>query len=1002
MKEQKQTKKKSKLKVIGIILISLVLLIVIIIGIVVPVYISSESGNKTILTKINNTIDGKAEFSSLSMGWLKGIKLKNFSYNDPANQTFVRINEITTKPHYGSLILGNMSFGRTVIDKPQVQITLPEPIEKEKAETEKTKSGKPAKLPVQKIDLIVQNGDITITDSKANSIHLTGLNSRVNLKGQNQKNDFNLEANIANGYQSSKVTAEGNINPAKISGQLSVNISDLDIAKLNPILDLLDVDLQTSGKIAGELKSEFQSKKIKSLDCDIRGSNLDIKGSALKGDRIKTSSLTMSTQLSATEDLIDITKCEVQTDWVTIAAAGKLPTSSKSFSDFLSPDKDSTLDCAFEVDVPAVTAQLPNTLKINEKTKVTKGRLVGKIKKTTKASKATINADAQLIGLAGIVEGKIITLDQPIVAKALINSDKSGISYETIQASSSFAQINCSGTDKLLAYELSANLGKLQNEIGRFIDTKQYSAQGQLTSKGQITNKKDIINITGSSSVANLLIKTPKGETASEPKADFAMNIDIDRDTSDLKIKTAQLAANLGNIKINNASIPGSKNSKLAMSLPIEADIDLEKARSFALLVPAYPKKLSLSGQAVSKLSVTKKADDLRIVTDSTQIKNLTYATPNTEPASFNLVNATLDARIGKTKNIITCKLSAPGQIEADCKYEKIVTGKTSSLNAKVDCDSKEQYLTQLISAFMPKDLKMLNTKAGVELTSKYPTDQPDKLWANLTTTKPAKISFDRVEFMGFVAPEPSSIQANFDKGALDIPGFSIKVNDGTLNFAGQADFNQKKTILKVRTPRKILDNVKIDEEISLRLLKILSPIFNDVQRVSGYATLDCNELQIPLKGATKKDLVMTGNFYIKDMLLQSEIFNVIQKVGGKPGRYNKMEVMPTRITAQNGLVSYDNMQLNVDDNPFNFIGRIDLATKSIEGSKVKTPYTTGRTIKIGEENTEGRITASFKGRYDSPEIDWGKTLFEDNLKNILKEGLKKNDINIGDILENL
>jgi hypothetical protein len=142
----------------------------------------------------------------------------------------------------------------------------------------------------------------------------------------------------------------------------------------------------------------------------------------------------------------------------------------------------------------------------------------------------------------------------------------------------------------------------------------------------------------------------------------------------------------------------------------------------------------------------------------------------------------------------------------------------------------------------------------------------------------------------------------------------------------------------------------------------------------------------------------MNGTFFVSDMLLESEIFDALQKVGGKSGRYNKMEIMPTRINAKDGLVSYDNMQLNVDDNPFNFIGRINLLTKSIRGSKVITPYTTGRTIKIGQEDTPGRIAASFTGSYDSPEIDWGKTLLEDNLQNILEKGLEEADIDIGDI----
>jgi hypothetical protein len=101
------------------------------------------------------------------------------------------------------------------------------------------------------------------------------------------------------------------------------------------------------------------------------------------------------------------------------------------------------------------------------------------------------------------------------------------------------------------------------------------------------------------------------------------------------------------------------------------------------------------------------------------------------------------------------------------------------------------------------------------------------------------------------------------------------------------------------------------------------------------------------------------------------------------------MQLRPTKITAKDGLIRYDNMQLDVGNNPFNFVGRIDLITKNIEGTKVITPYTTGRTIRIGEENTTGRITGSFKGTYDKPELDWGSlimdTLIQEGLKEVLK-----------------
>ena len=132
--------------------------------------------------------------------------------------------------------------------------------------------------------------------------------------------------------------------------------------------------------------------------------------------------------------------------------------------------------------------------------------------------------------------------------------------------------------------------------------------------------------------------------------------------------------------------------------------------------------------------------------------------------------------------------------------------------------------------------------------------------------------------------------------------------------------------------------------------------------------------------------MALDGTVSVADMQLISPIFNLITRIRGKSLDYYKMQIRPTHITAKDGLVRYDNMPLDVGENPFNFVGRIDLMTRSIEGSKAITPYTLSDTIKIGQENTPGRISGNFKGTYDKPEIDWGR-LIQDT---ILQEGLKE------------
>ena len=116
MRAENKTKikpqKKTGTRVLKLALAIIAILIVSVL-ILVPTLISSAKGRQMILAKINGSIAGKTNFVDLSMGWLKGIKVSDFSFNDNAGQISVQVNEISTKPHYGSILNGNLSFCQT-------------------------------------------------------------------------------------------------------------------------------------------------------------------------------------------------------------------------------------------------------------------------------------------------------------------------------------------------------------------------------------------------------------------------------------------------------------------------------------------------------------------------------------------------------------------------------------------------------------------------------------------------------------------------------------------------------------------------------------------------------------------------------------------------------------------------------------------------------------------------------------------------------------------------
>jgi hypothetical protein len=997
--QNEKLKKRKPLRIILTVIIALLVLLAITLGVLVPAYISSDSGRRTILAKINESVEGKTDFASLSMSWFKGINLTDFAYDDSSGLASVRIKQISTMPHYGAILTGSLSFGKTVVDEPKVAIDLrkrPAPATAENHPSEKTSAE--FNLPVSRIDLHINNGDVKVTDTKSNTIHLEDIDSSLNFKGPDRMNTFAADMLLADSGTPTPLHTEGTINPTKISGELAVEVNQMNLDMLAPLFDLADVQLDAKGQLSANIKTSFKDSKLQTLTGTATGNNIDIGGPAVKGDRFKTSALSLDVQMAQQKDLINVDKLILNTDWAKVDAVGKVPTDLKSLSQFIEPKADYNLKATIDVDLPAVANQMPNTLKLEPGTTITSGKLSGNISRTTQADKAQIEADFRITNLAGLVDQKPVALSEPVEAQVLISSDKSTVNFEKLQATSSFAQVKCTGTEKLLAYEANVNLQKLQSELGSFVKLGGYKTAGLVTSAGKITSADDTINVAGSSKIENLHLTTPDGQTASEPQADIAMDLDINRKTSDIAIKNLDCTADFGKLEIKNALLPAEKKPNKPLVLPIDAQVDLAKIRPFLMLSSAYPKKLSMAGNATSKLRLSLDEQTTKITTDFTQIQDFSYGTPKTGQVTLGLVTAKLDATVGPEKTAVTFDLTNP-QLKAKGNFNIDTVKDQKTMSAKADCDYEWKFVSTLLSAFMPSDLTIEGkNKTTVEFSSSYPADKPDQLLANLST-KPINIAFDKADYRGFTVSQPSQIAVQFNKGLLDIPKFSMKVNDGTLTFAAKADFTKSPTLLTIPEPLTILDKVKVDERVSIKLLQYLNPIFKDVDRFTGVATFSAQTLAIPLKDAGPKDLLLDGNFLVKDMRLASGFFDLIQKI--RPGSTSgQMEILSTQITAINGLLRYNNMQLNAGNNPFNFVGRVNLVTHSIDGSSVITPYTTGRTVKVGEENTPGRITIPFKGTYDKPELDMGK-LLQQNLGNILEEGLKDGKFDIGDILKN-
>jgi hypothetical protein len=1006
-KTKVEPRKKSGTRILKIVLAITAILIASVL-ILVPIFVSSAKARQIILAKINGSIDGKTDFADLSMGWLKGIKVENFSFNDNAGKISVQVKEIATKPHYSSLLIGDLSFGHTLIDTPNVQINLKD-LQEQKTKSPGTerpagKEMEPIVLPVKRMALVLNDGNVKVTDPKSGTVELSRINSKVNLKPLGQQSSVDLTMAVAQEGKTSEIQVAGSITPKKqtgwslkgTSGELTVDVNDLELESLGPIFALAGLDIQAEGLVGGRAKGEIKDGQVGDINAGIKAKNLLITGAVLKGDKLQTSDLDINVKLNQQTEAINIDNLQLKSDWASVTASGTVPMTFKSLDDLLGAKSNYSLKGKFNCDLAAVSSQMPKTLGLKEGMQLTSGRLNGSVDTSSKAGgQKQIQANATITALEGIFEGKKIALSQQVEAVAQISSDKTGINFDKVDVTASFAKINCAGSTKSLKYNAQADLAKLQAELGQFVDFGQYNMSGEVQETGQISIEENKITASGSGTVKNLSMSSEEGQSASEPMANIQYTINMDRKKNLVNVESVIADASLGRFSIKDGIVPLGDKPAAPLSLEISADnINFEKVRPFAVMFASFPKDMQLAGIAESKISVSSEKKTYKITTDSTKIKGLKLSSPGKKPFEPDEVTLALDAEINpeqKAINVKTLQLVSPQIKITKGQFSQVGKESKTTLQGQADLEYDWSAVSTVAAPYLPEDLTLSGRrKDTISFTSEYPTDQKDKLIANLNAK--TKVGFDKAGYMGLDFG-PTDVDIQVQNGLLNIAPFTTVVNEGQFNFAGGADFKQSPSLFKAAKPMQIVKDIKINDATTKKLLKYVNPIFADAANVSGIANFNCEQLAIPLSAEAKNEAVVIGTISMNQVQLQtSDLLGQILAIAGGSARGTVLTVHPTRLVLQKGVLRYDDMQIDVGDNPINFKGAIGL-NKSLDMT-VTLPYTTaGRTARVGGTTRGARIALPLKGTVDKPQLDTAKLtelLLKEQGEELLRKGLEE------------
>jgi hypothetical protein len=970
-----------------------VLVVLLVIVLLIPVILSSPGFTRWVQARISSSTGGQAGIRDLSVGWFRGVRIGGFSYRGQNGWTEVDVNQITTMPHYASLLSGTLALGRTVLEQPRVAIDL--------RERPPSTEEKPVDLSeLERIrEVVIRDGSVRLTDTHGQTVRLANLNTDLSLRPPGQTSRFNAGAVVLAAQQSpGQLAVAGQATPSKktgwslkgTSGELTVDVNDLNLASVAPFLDLAGLQVQAQGQVSGHLTSALQDGQIQNLNGTISGQNLDITGPTLQGDQVRTSQLNATVNLAQAGKVIDVNQLDVRTDWATVSLSGTLPKTPESLSQLLESGAPYAVKGNFDINLASVLSQMPKTLGVRPGMQVTSGRATGNINTTTEGGRATITAKAEVLGLAGVVDNKKVALSGPVQTALQLSTGKQGAQIDNLSVTAPFAKVDASGTFKQINYQGQADLAALQSQMGPFIDLGPYQLAGQLTTKGQVSVGEKTTGVTGTLSAQQLVLASD-GNSVSEPQMNVTFAADLDQQQQTLAIQNLTAQAGFGTLSIKKGVIPMAAGARAPLSLVLFADqVDLSKLARYDVLFDVLPKGLSVAGLAQSQVNVEEKENVYHLVSNDTRIQNLRIATQGEPPFQQPQVTASFDVYADpnqKTINVEKLLVESPQIKIQKGQFTRTRQGTTVKAQGALDGQFDWAAVAPLMSTFVPGQLSITGQRpVAINFTSVYPVNEPNGLLAHLNSQ--ASLGFDRATYLGFDIG-PTQLDLRAQNGLMSIGPLSTTVNNGKLNFAGDANLRASPPMLTIPTLVHVAQGIQINEQTAKTLLKFVNPIFADAVEVSGTANFDVQKMAIPLAADARTRAEMNGTIWIDNMQLgASSILSQIFALAGQPIRGQTLTLHPTVLVLQKGVVHYDDMQIDIGQNPVNFRGSIGL--DETLNMTIVLPYTLeGRLVRVGQAQLADRIAVPLTGTLSKPKLNLQK-LVELQLKGQIQRGLEE------------
>jgi|GEM_PF-834785 len=482
--------------------VSRLMVMLLLLGVLVwflPALASSSAVWKTGLSFAAPELTDRIAIESLSLGWFSSVRAKHVVLRDPQGNVLADVTELHSDKTLLQLAFDSTNLGKFRVLDPKANVVLRAdgsnweeflkllPKSESKCETK----------PVQ-FQLELLRGAVQFDDQIAGKQWtVDGLNCEVDWPASNDKpKTGKITAAVrTSGAQPSTIPpgdlqADFSWQPTAAglgSGQVTLRANSLALDISQGVLRRCGVDVQAAGSLTTDLVYQFardaqdhgiQLRKLVAPQLAVASS------SYLSSDVPRLAIESGAGQIQYAGGKITVAGLDVRTNVLTLsgngqAAIGDLAAAAAGGA----LGGDSQLQVQGQLDLAALAAQLPATLRLKNDTRIASGRVNLLLISRSEPAGRLWRAGLQTENLVAHAAGRQVQWDEPLTIEATARQSAAGVNIEQLIGKASFFEMQGSGT--LAKGELTANadLNRLVAELDQFVDFGSAKLAGNLAAK---------------------------------------------------------------------------------------------------------------------------------------------------------------------------------------------------------------------------------------------------------------------------------------------------------------------------------------------------------------------------------------------------------------------------------------------------------------------------------------------------------------------------------------